>query len=74
MLSLLFVIMMCAILFNVLGFAMKAAWGIGKFILMGIILPLFIISFIIAGIVHFIIPAAIIILICSLIKKAAVNA
>lgn len=73
MLTLLFVVMMFVIFGNIFVFAIKAAWGIGKMIFMFAVLPILLIGLIVAGIIHLIIPVAIVLGIVFLFKAIATN-
>jgi len=73
MLTLLFVVMMCAIFGNLFAFAIKAAWGIGKLIFMFAVLPLLIVGMIIAGVINLVVPVLVIVGIVYLIKTLATN-
>ena len=51
MLTLLFIILMFLIFGKLIGFAVKAAWGISKIICTIVLLPLFLIGLVFAGLV-----------------------
>lgn len=69
MLALLLLICSCVVFFKLFGFAIRAAWGIGKMIFFFAFLPLFIIGFLIAGIINVVIPVLVIVGIACLIKS-----
>lgn len=72
MLTLLLLICFCSVFFKLFGFAIRAAWGIGKMIFFFAFLPLFIIGFLIAGIINVVIPVLVIMGIVCLVKSLAV--
>ena len=72
MFGLLITVMMCAIFWKLLVFAIKAAWGIGK-IIFSLVLPFVIIGLIISGIVHLVIPVLVIAAVIYLVKAAVTN-
>lgn len=68
MITLFLVVMMFVIFFKILGFAIKAAWGIGKIIFSIIILPIILIGLIFAGLIYLIVPIFVIagiVMICN---------
>lgn len=56
--------------FKLIGFALKAAWSIGKIILAFLLLPVIIVGIIFAGLIYLLIPLAIIGIIVCAIRKA----
>jgi len=69
MLTLVLLICCFSVFFKLFGFAIRAAWGIGKMIFFFAFLPLFIIGLIIAGIVNIVIPVLVIMGIVCLVKS-----
>lgn len=67
MLTLLFIILMFLIFGKLIGFAVKAAWGISKIICTIVLLPLFLIGLVFAGLVGIALPILLVVGIVSLI-------
>ena len=67
MLTLLFIILMFLIFGKLIGFAVKAAWGISKNICTIVLLPLFLIGLVFAGLVGIALPILLVVGIVSLI-------
>lgn len=61
MLKLLFFILMFIIFGKVLGFAVKAAWGLSKIICSVVLLPLFLIVLVIKGLIAIALPVLLVI-------------
>lgn len=68
MLNLIFIILMFIVFGKILGFALKAAWGISKIAFSVVLLPLCLIVLVIKGLVEIALPALVIIGIISLVK------
>lgn len=71
MLSLLFTICMIWIFGKLLLFGIKAAWGISKFLLTIVLLPLILIGMVIGGLIYIAFPILIVVAIVSLILPKA---
>lgn len=71
MLTLIFVILMFIVFGKLLGIAIKAAWGISKFIVTFLVFPVFLIVLAVCGLVYLAIPILAIIGICALVKSVA---
>ena len=67
MLTLLFIIFMFLIFGKLIGFAVKAAWGISKIICTIVLLPLFLIGLVFAGLIGIALPILLVVGIVSLI-------
>lgn len=67
MLTLIFMILMLVIFGKILGFAVRAAWGISKIICTVVLLPLLLIGLVIVGLVKIAFPVLLIVGIISLI-------
>lgn len=67
MLTLLFIILMLIIFGKLIGFAMKAAWGITKIVCTIILLPLLLIGLVFAGLIGIAFPILLVVGIVSLI-------
>ena len=67
MLTLLFLILMLIIFGKLIGFAMKAAWGITKIVCTIILLPLLLIGLVFAGLIGIAFPILLVVGIVSLI-------
>ena len=67
MLTLLFIILMLIIFGKLIGFAMKAAWGITKIVCTIILLPLLLIGLVFAGLIGISFPILLVVGIVSLI-------
>lgn len=71
MLTLIFMILMVAIFGKMIGFAIKAAWGISKIICSIVLLPLFLVGLVLAGLIKIALPLLLIVgFISLLIPKA----
>lgn len=67
MLTLLFIILMLIIFGKLIGFAMKAAWGITKIVCTIVLLPLLLIGLVFAGLIGIAFPILLVVGIVSLI-------
>ena len=70
MLTLLFIICMFGIFGKLLWFGIKAAWGISKFVLTIVLLPVILIVLVIGGLLYLAIPILIVIGVISLFCRA----
>ena len=66
MFTLLFIILMFLIFGKLIGFAVKAAWGISKIICTVVLLPLFLIGLVFAGLIGIAFPILLVVGIVSL--------
>lgn len=66
MLTLIFTILMLLIFGKLIGFAVKAAWGISKIICAVVLLPLFLIGLVFAGLIGIAVPILLVVGIVSL--------
>lgn len=66
MLTLIFTILMLLIFGKLIGFAVKAAWGISKIICAVVLLPLFLIGLVFAGLIGIAFPILLVVGIVSL--------
>lgn len=66
MLTLIFTILMLLIFGKIIGFAVKAAWGISKIICTVVLLPLFLIGLVFAGLIGIAFPILLVVGIVSL--------
>ena len=66
MLTLIFTILILLIFGKIIGFAVKAAWGISKIICTVVLLPLFLIGLVFAGLIGIAFPILLIVGIVSL--------
>ena len=71
MLTLIFVILMIGIFGKMVGFAFRATWGLTKVLFNLILLPVFLIGLVIAGLMYIALPILIIVGIVMLVVKAA---
>ena len=69
MLTLLFIILMLIIFGKLIGFAVKAAWGISKMVCTVVLLPLFLIGLVFAGLIGIAFPILLVVGIVSLMIK-----
>ena len=69
MLTLLFIILMLIIFGKLIGFAVKAAWGISKIVCTVVLLPLFLIGLVFAGLIGIAFPILLVVGIVSLMIK-----
>lgn len=60
MITILLIALMLGIFGKLFGFALKAAWGIGKMVFSFILLPIVILVFIISGLLYFAVPILVI--------------
>ena len=67
MLTFLFFILMLAVFGKILGFAIKATWGISKIVFSVVLLPLFLIGLVLKGLLTLALPILVVIGIISLI-------
>lgn len=70
MLTLLFIICMFGIFGKLLWFGIKAAWGISKFVLTIVFLPVILIALVLGGLLYLAIPILIVIGVVSLFCRA----
>ncbi len=70
MLTLLFIICMFGIFGKLLWFGIKAAWGISKFVLTIVLLPVILIALLLGGLLYLAIPILIVIGVISLFCRA----
>lgn len=68
MLTLLFTILMIMVFGKILGFAIRAAWGMSKIIVSVVMLPLFLIGLVLKGLISIALPILIIIGVISLVS------
>ena len=66
MLTLLFIFLMFLIFGQLIGFAVKAAWGISKIVCTIVLLPLFLVGLVFAGLIGIAFPILLIVGIISL--------
>lgn len=66
MLSFLFFILMIVVFGKILGFAIKAAWGVSKIVCSVILLPLFLVGLVIKGLFAIAFPILIVVGVLSL--------
>lgn len=71
MLSLIFTICMIWVFGKILLFGIKAAWGISKFFVTVVLLPLVLIGMVVGGLIYIAFPILIVIGIISLISSKA---
>ena len=71
MLTLIFVILMIGIFGKMVGFAFRATWGLTKVLFNLILLPVFLIGLVIAGLMYIALPILIIVGIVMLVVIAA---
>nr|WP_177296838.1 hypothetical protein [uncultured Blautia sp.] len=71
MLSLLFTICMIWVFGKLLFFGIKAAWGISKFVVTIVLLPLILIGLVVGGLIYIAIPILIVIGIAALLLPKA---
>ena len=71
MLSLLFTICMIWVFGKLLFFGIKAAWGISKFVVTIVLLPLILIGLVVGGLVYIAFPILIVVGIVALISSKA---
>lgn len=71
MLSILFAICMIWIFGKLLFFGIRAAWGISKFLVTIVLLPLTLIGMVIGGLIHIAFPILIVVGIVSLVSSKA---
>lgn len=67
--TLLFIILMLGIFGKMIGFALRATWGITKILFNLVLLPLFLICLVIAGFMYIAMPILVIVGIIMLIGK-----
>lgn len=67
MLTFIFTIMMIIVFGKILGFAIKAAWGLSKIIVSVVLLPLFLVVLVIKGLIGIALPILVVVGILSLI-------
>lgn len=61
MLTLLFVVLMVLVFGKILGFAVKAAWGLSKIVCTVVLLPLILIGLVIKGLIAIALPVLLIV-------------
>lgn len=66
MLTLLFIILLFLIFGKLIGFAVKAAWGISKIVCTVVLLPLFLIGLVLVGLIGIAFPILLVVGIVSL--------
>lgn len=66
--TLIFIILMLAVFGEMIGFSVKAAWGITKVLLYIVFLPIILIGLVFAGLVYVAVPILAIIGVITLIK------
>lgn len=71
MLSLLFAICMLCVFGKLLFFGIKAAWGISKFLLTVVLLPIILIALVVGGLIYLAFPILIVIGIVALVTSRA---
>ncbi len=71
MLTLIFMILMVAIFGKMIGFAIKAAWGISKIVCMVVLLPLFLVGLVLVGLIKIALPVLLVVGIVSLLIPKA---
>lgn len=67
--TLLFIILMIGIFGKMIGFALRATWGITKILFNLVLLPLFLICLVIAGLMYIALPILVIVGIVMLVGK-----
>ena len=67
MLELVFIILMCLIFGKLIVFAVKAAWGILKIVCTIVLLPLFLVGMVFAGLIGIALPILLVVGVVSLI-------
>ena len=71
MLTLIFTILMFLIFGKILGFAIKAAWGVTKIVCTVVLFPLFLIGLVLKGLIAIALPVLLIVgLVCLFSSKA----
>lgn len=68
MMTLLFFVLMIMIFGKILLFAVKAAWGISKIVCSVVLLPIFLVSLVLIGLIKLAVPILVIVGIISLLK------
>ena len=68
MLNLLFVILMIMVFGKLIGFAIRAAWGISKVIVTLVFLPLILIGLVLGGLIYLALPILIVVGLVALFK------
>lgn len=68
MLTVLFAILMIIVFGKLLGFAIKATWGISKIVVSVVLLPLFLIGLVLKGLISIALPILIVIGVISLVS------
>lgn len=68
MLTFIFFILFFAIFGSILKFALKATWGIFKFVVSLVLLPIILVALVLAGLVYVAIPVLVIVGIVFLVK------
>jgi len=71
MLTLLFMILMVVVFGKMIGFAIKAAWGISKIVCSVVLLPLFLIGLVLVGLIKIALPILLIVGFISLLMPKA---
>lgn len=67
MLTFIFIIMMMIVFGKILGFAIKATWGISKILFSVVLIPLFLVGLVIKGLIWIALPILLILGIFSLV-------
>ena len=68
MLNLLFAILMIMVFVKLIGFAIRAAWGISKVIVTLVFLPLILIGLVLGGLIYLALPILIVVGLVALFK------
>ena len=68
MLNLLFVILMIMVFGKLIGFAIRAAWGISKVLVTLVFLPLILIGLVLGGLIYLALPILIVVGLVALFK------
>lgn len=71
MLTLIFMILMVVIFGKIIGFAIKAAWGISKIVCTVVLLPLFLVGLVLVGLIKIALPVLLVVGIVSLLIPKA---
>lgn len=66
MLTILFTILMIIVFGKILGFAIRAAWGISKIVVSVVLLPIFLIALVLKGLITIALPLLLVVGVISL--------
>ncbi|MBQ8802524.1 MAG: hypothetical protein IJZ53_02665 [Tyzzerella sp.] len=66
MLTLIFIILMLVVFGKILGFAIRATWGISRIVFSVVLIPLFLVGLVLKGLIAIALPVLIIVGIISL--------